>query len=244
MNDTLIGRSDDLFAFLQLVKRHCKVFLKDRMAVFFSLLAPIIVFLLYVLFLGDLQEDTVLSFFPEGVTVPDGAVSAFVDSWMVSGVLGSACFTVSFSANNHNGAGQVQRADPRLPRFSREKDDGDSCLLRVQFHRDGGCRGLRRPALFCLSRGNGWIPHVGGRRIRDARKCRVLRALVHPLFRVRLCSFFRTEGALSGFIGIVSAAIGFLIGAYMPLSAFPRRRGISRRAASRHAYRRGCSETF
>jgi len=38
---------------------------------------------------------------------------------------------------------------------------------------------------------------------------------------VFVCSFFRTEGALSGFIGIVSAAIGFLIGAYMPLHAFP-----------------------
>ena len=36
-----------------------------------------------------------------------------------------------------------------------------------------------------------------------------------------VCALFRTEGALSGFVGIVSAAIGFLIGAYMPMSAFP-----------------------
>ena len=34
-------------------------------------------------------------------------------------------------------------------------------------------------------------------------------------------TFIKTEGAHSGFVGILSAAIGFLIGAYMPVSTFP-----------------------
>lgn len=62
--------ADEFYAFSQLVRRHCKVFLKDGMAVFFSLLAPIIVFMLYVLFLGDIQADTVAGFSPTGCPCP------------------------------------------------------------------------------------------------------------------------------------------------------------------------------
>ena len=39
----------------KLVERSLKIFLKDKVGVFFSLLAPLIVLVLYVLFLGDIQ---------------------------------------------------------------------------------------------------------------------------------------------------------------------------------------------
>lgn len=220
MNDTLVRRSDDFFAFLQLVKRHCKVFLKDRMAVFFSLLAPIIVFLLYALFLGDLQEDTVLSFFPEGVTVPEGAVSAFVDSWMVSGVLGTACFTVSFSANTimvqDKCRGQIR--DCLVSPVKRTT----VTLAYFAFNFIVTVAVVTIVTLLCFV----YLAATGGFRMSAGDAFATLwnvafSALSSTLFSVFVCSFFRTEGALSGFIGIVSAAIGFLIGAYMPLSAFP-----------------------
>ena len=70
----------EIYAFSQLVRRHCKVFLKDGMAVFFSLLAPLIVFMLYILFLGEIQADTVAGCVPEGMSVPEDDVRAFVDS--------------------------------------------------------------------------------------------------------------------------------------------------------------------
>ena len=91
---------DDMFALGSIVKRCLKMFLKDGMSVFFSLLAPLIVFLLYVLFLADIQVDTVTSAFPEGFEASKTLVKSFVDNWMVSGVLGVACITVSLSANS------------------------------------------------------------------------------------------------------------------------------------------------
>ena len=79
--------------------RNLKVFLKDKANIFFALLAPIIVFGLYILFLGKIQSDALLVSLEEmGVTGKNDLVRAFCDSWMLSGVLASACITVPLCA--------------------------------------------------------------------------------------------------------------------------------------------------
>lgn len=210
----------EIYAFSQLVRRHCKVFLKDGMAVFFSLLAPLIVFMLYILFLGEIQADTVAGFFPEGVPVPDDGVRAFVDSWMVAGVLGVACITVSFSANSvmvqDKCRGQirdclvspVRKQTVTLAYFAFNfivtvVIVTVVCLIAFVY--------LAATGRFMLSAGEAFAV-IG---------TILFSSLSSTLFSVLVCALFRTEGALSGFVGIVSAAIGFLIGAYMPMSAFP-----------------------
>ena len=50
-----------MYALAKFASRNLKVFLKDRANVFFSLLAPLIVLALYVLFLGRLQSDGMLA---------------------------------------------------------------------------------------------------------------------------------------------------------------------------------------
>ena len=210
----------EIYAFSQLVRRHCKVFLKDGMAVFFSLLAPLIVFMLYILFLGEIQADTVAGFFPEGMPVPDDGVRAFVDSWMVAGVLGVACITVSFSANSvmvqDKCRGQirdclvspVRKQTVTLAYFAFNfivtvVIVTVVCLIAFVY--------LAATGRFMLSAGEAFAV-IG---------TILFSSLSSTLFSVLVCALFRTEGALSGFVGIVSAAIGFLIGAYMPMSAFP-----------------------
>lgn len=210
----------EIYAFSQLVRRHCKVFLKDGMAVFFSLLAPLIVFMLYILFLGEIQADTVAGFFPEGMPVPDDDVRAFVDSWMVAGVLGVACITVSFSANSvmvqDKCRGQirdclvspVRKQTVTLAYFAFNfivtvVIVTVVCLIAFVY--------LAATGRFMLSAGEAFAV-IG---------TILFSSLSSTLFSVLVCALFRTEGALSGFVGIVSAAIGFLIGAYMPMSAFP-----------------------
>jgi multidrug/hemolysin transport system permease protein len=49
----------------------------------------------------------------------------------------------------------------------------------------------------------------------------LLSVLSSAFFSTFLCSFFKTGQAHGAFVGILSAAIGFLVGAYMPLSMFP-----------------------
>ncbi len=212
--------ADEFYAFSQLVRRHCKVFLKDGMAVFFSLLAPIIVFMLYVLFLGDIQADTVAGFFPDGVPVPDDEVRAFVDSWMVSGVLGVACITVSFSANSimvqDKCRGQIR--DCLVSPVRRET----VTLAYFAFNYIVTVAVVTLVCMLCFV----YLGATGRFFMTAGEAFAVIgtilfSSLSSTLFSVLVCALFRTEGALSGFVGIVSAAIGFLIGAYMPLSAFP-----------------------
>ncbi len=86
----------DFISLWYIISRCFAMFWKDGFTVFLSLLAPLIVLLLYLLFLGGIQTDNLMAYFPEGVISEDSA-SAFVDSWMIAGVLGTACVTVSFT---------------------------------------------------------------------------------------------------------------------------------------------------
>lgn len=70
---------------LALANRNWKLFYRDRGTVFFSLLGPIIIVLLYVLFL----KGTVT----EGLTVAEGTTDYLVDSWIMTGIIASATVT-------------------------------------------------------------------------------------------------------------------------------------------------------
>ena len=83
-----------------LTKRNMKVFLRDKTGVFFSLLSPLLVLLLFILFLGDLQIDSV-----KGALERSGVINLFDSNyskaiaynWLIAGVLGVSAITVSFS---------------------------------------------------------------------------------------------------------------------------------------------------
>ena len=67
--------------------RNLKLFFRDRLNVFFSLLGALIVFLLYALFLSNLQTSSITGAFPQA----DAAdVRGFVDSWMFGGIVAMA----------------------------------------------------------------------------------------------------------------------------------------------------------
>ncbi|MFP4078608.1 MAG: ABC transporter permease [Candidatus Izemoplasmataceae bacterium] len=72
-----------------LIKRHLLVFLRDRWAVFFSLLAVIIIILLYALFLMEMLKMNL----PEPLQGTDDA-DYLVNSWLFSGVLMVSTVTV------------------------------------------------------------------------------------------------------------------------------------------------------
>ena len=86
---------NDFLATVQFAKRNILLFFRDKATVFFSLLSPLIVLMLYVFFLGDLQVMTVKSYFPEGVQVDEKLISAFVDSWLIAGIMCVSSLTVA-----------------------------------------------------------------------------------------------------------------------------------------------------
>ena len=85
---------------LSLTKRNMKVFLRDKTGVFFSLLSPLLVLLLFILFLGDLQISSVkvtLENYDVINLFASNFSKAVAYNWLIAGVLGVSCITVSFS---------------------------------------------------------------------------------------------------------------------------------------------------
>lgn len=77
----------------QLVVRNLRLYLRDKAAVFFSFLSVIIIILLYVLFLGAMQIDSLSSYFG----VVDG-IDWLVSSWIMAGLLTVSTVTVPLTA--------------------------------------------------------------------------------------------------------------------------------------------------
>jgi multidrug/hemolysin transport system permease protein len=70
--------------------RNIKVYFRDRLAIFFSLLSVIIIFLLYALFLGGAWMSAVPDTVASGQTL--------LDSWLMAGILAVISFTTTTGA--------------------------------------------------------------------------------------------------------------------------------------------------
>lgn len=201
--------------FSSLTLRNLKLFLKDKMQVFFSILGPLIIVMLYVLFLGDTQVDTLRGMLPQSL-VDDKLIEGVVNGWMLSGVLSVTCITVAVSVSGvavndrERGVNADFIASPANPYIVRLAYFASSyiCTLIIS--------AIIMAIGFIYLAVAGWylsaidvIAIIGNL---------ALSVLSSTLFATIAISFIRTTNALGGFIGVLSAAIGFLMGAYMPLS--------------------------
>lgn len=209
-------------ALSSLVRRNVKLFLKDKATVFFSLLAPLIVLMLYILFLGDIQKDAVEAVLKEaGQSVDNKLIMGFINNWMLSGVMGVSCITVALSANmimvrdKEKGSINDILVSP-IKRWVIFASYIISCFLITFFI----CMAVLVVGfIYLIATGGFMMTFV------DVLYClgiTILSIISSSLFMVFICSFIQTEAALGSFTGILSAAIGFLTGAYMPLSMFPK----------------------
>ncbi|MDR3067890.1 MAG: ABC transporter permease [Cellulomonas sp.] len=79
----------------RLTRRNLTVFFRDPPAVFFSLLSSLILFVLFIAFLGNLQTQALHDRLPDAT---DAAVNGFVHSWVLASVVMIATMTTSLSA--------------------------------------------------------------------------------------------------------------------------------------------------
>lgn len=210
--------SRNFYALFSLTKRGIKLFLKDRAGVFFSLLAPLIVLLLYVLFLADVQLQSLRSYLMD-LPVSDELAGAFVDGWMLAGAVSVACITVPFSAQSimikDKETGSL--ADMLVSPVSRRIIQL-SYLTAVFVVSSCICLVVLAVAFVYLAITGWYLSAADAFALAGLLIFSVLSASV--LSNI-ICSFISTQGAHGAFTGILSAAIGFLVGAYMPLSMFP-----------------------
>ena len=210
---------NDLHMLLDLVRRGLKLYLADKMAVFMSLLSPFIILFLYLMFLGDIQYDAVIARLGD-LPVNDDAAHAFIDCWMLAGALATSCVTVSFSAqyimisDREGGALNDMLTSPI------KRGVLSVSYFFVNFIITTVIVGIVGVVAFIYVAISGW--YLSAADVGKIIAILVMSALSASLFTTVVCMLFRTQSAHSGACGVLSAAIGFLIGAYMPIYMFPK----------------------
>ena len=195
---------------LFLAKRNVTCYFRDRASVVFSLMAVIIVVMLYLLFLRNM----LVSSYPDMDGMPQ-----LIDAWVMAGILGIVPVTTS--------AGSLQTMiEDRVS--GRDRDIAVTPLSRWEIV--GGhvlstfASGLVMSLLalvICLV----YLVAVGcPLSAAGVAECVVLlipSALSGSVIVYAMVSFIRSTGAFSGFFTVVSVMIGFLAGIYMPMGTMP-----------------------
>lgn len=207
-------------ALMRLTERNIKVFIKDKANVVFSMLAPLIVLALYVLFIGRMQSDGIIASLAEYGVSADDAVRAFSDSWMLSGVMATSCITVPLCAcgtmvyDKNRGVSSDFAASP-IPAWL----PSAAYFLSVVAAGLIICLIVLGVCFAWLGVSGSWLLSAG-----DVFACiglTFLSVLSSSTLLVFLIGFLKSEGAFTGMNVIIGTVTGFLTGAYIPVSNFP-----------------------
>lgn len=84
---------------LILIKRNIKLFFKDKGMFFTSLITPIILLALYIIFLGDVYKESFISSLPDTVKPSESIINGIVGGEMISSILSISSVTIAFCSN-------------------------------------------------------------------------------------------------------------------------------------------------
>lgn len=209
--------------YLGLTKRNILVYFKDKQSVMFSLLTSIIVFALYLLFL----KSTFISAIDDVIgTVPmlkdkidANDLDMMTSIILLTGILGSAMITVPFNClstvvnDRENNVDQDILATP-IKRWQ---------IVLSYFSASGVCAILMTGFLLTISlialnlTGN---VHMTAAGVLAAYAVIAFGCISSTALFMTVVPLFKTSSACGAFFGILSAVSGFVIGAYIPISAF------------------------
>lgn len=202
---------------LNITARNLRLFFRDRLRVFFSLLGALIVFMLYTLFLANLQTNSITSAFPQA----DAAdVRGFVDSWMFGGIVAMTAITTSL------GALGVFVEDAESGRF---RDFLVSPIRRGQlvlgYLLSTVVVALIMTVLVLIMSLVYLLVvdgvAIGALEIATTLGWIALASVAFAALWAFVTSFIRTTGAFSALATIVGTVIGFLAGAFIAVGLFP-----------------------
>ena len=206
--------------FIGLTKRNMLVYFKDRQAVIFSLLTSIIVFTLYMLFLRnmyvDMLNDNIVQLKD---LIEEGDVEAFVNGFLLVGIMGSALITVSYNCLSTLVSDRERKIDydilatpirrGRIILSYFAASAISSCLMTSLIMAIGLI------ILRCMGKLYMDAPAILG-----CFGVVILGSVSSTAFFILFMMFFKSTSASGAFFGILSAASGFVIGAYIPVSEF------------------------
>lgn len=202
---------------LAITGRNLRLFFRDPLNVFFSLLGALIVFLLYALFLGNLQVTSIEASIPGAES---GEVRGFVDAWMFAGIVALSSMTTPL------GALSVFVEDAATGRF---RDFLVSPVRRSQlvlgYLLSAFLIGLTMTlivlvvALLYLALLSGVVLDPGA--IAASIGWIALSTAGFTALWAFIVAFLRTHGSFAALSSIVGTIAGFVAGAYIAVGLFP-----------------------
>ena len=208
---------------LGFIKRNLLLFFKDWQSILFSLLTSIIVLVLYILFLKGTFVRAMQSAMEQypglASMVSEKDIDMFANLLLLTGILGSAMISVPFSCIT------------TLVRDRANKVDYD--ILATPLKRGQIIFAYFVSAVLSSTLLTGIIlaiglvgislqgdTHINGIQLVKAFAVVALGSISASAIFMIVVLFFKTVSACEAFFGILSAASGFVIGAYIPISQF------------------------
>lgn len=196
---------------LNMALRSCRVYLRDRAAVFYSLLAAFIIIGLYVLFLGDMISSDVKD-------LPGGRF--MMDSWIMAGLLAATSFTTTLGVLGNKVDDEVRKID---------RDFLASPVKRWRITGGYMMSSVLVGFLLCLvtlALAEGYILLNGGSLMGLSSLLKVMGVLLLSVMTSSamlsfLIGFIHTNASFSGISTVAGTLIGFLTGIYIPIGALP-----------------------
>lgn len=200
--------------------RNIKVYAKDKMAILLSLLTQIIVLGLYLMFLKSNYVDIInngLEGFKDLVSKAD--IEGLVNSWLISGVIGTSVVTVALNTLNL----MVKDKEDKIDSDYRASSVKGSTVVMSYF--SGAVASTFIISSILLSAGYIFLACTGTFCLDLPQQLLVyaltlLGSVSGTLVLMLFISFFKKSATLSSFGVMVSASIGFIVGAYVPVSQF------------------------
>lgn len=203
-----------------LTRRNVKIYFKDFSSVLFSLLTSIIVFALYLLFLKGTFissiEDTM-----QGLKslVNSDDIEMFVNTILLVGILGSATITIPYNCLITIVKDRERKVDYDILATPVKRWQVILAYLAAAVI----CSFIMTASLLTIGlvtlsmMGNLHITAAG---VATAYLIIFMGCLSSSALFMTVVLFFKTSSAAGAFFGILSAAAGFVIGAYIPISQF------------------------
>ena len=206
-----------------LIKRNLLLFFKDWQSILFSLLTSIIVLVLYLLFLKGTFVSAIQSAMEQypglASMVLQKDIDMFANLFLLSGILGSAMISVPFSCITVLVKDRANKVDYDILATPMKRGQiifayFVSAVLTSTLLTDiilaVGLIGIRMQGNMYLN-----ISQVV-----KAFSVVALGSISASAIFMIVVLFFKTVSACEAFFGILSAASGFVIGAYIPISQF------------------------
>lgn len=198
--------------------RNIKLFFKDKGTLVSALIAPLVILLLYILFLHGVLYSSFQSGLPQGFTLDEKLMKGYVAAYEVSSILAVCCVTVAFTAN-------MSMVDDKVTGVRADLDvtpvKGRVLVLGYYF-----ATAAVTVVICCIAMCVGFVYiAVMGWRISAASVFLIiLDVLLTSLFGTALssvvCYFLKSRGAINAVCTIMSTVYGFISGAYYPISQF------------------------